>query len=272
MRYPFGKYDQLFVPEFNAGAMENAGAVTFREEYIFRSKVTHSLYERRCETILHEMAHMWFGDLVTMRWWDDLWLNESFATWASVVAQNAATEYTGAWTTFANVEKSWAYVQDQLPSTHPIAADMVDLAAVEVNFDGITYAKGASVLKQLAAYVGFDEFLAGLSSYFREFAFGNATLADLMRHLTTSSGRDLSRWTSDWLQTTGINALEPDFERRAGRHLQSLRDHPVRRAAGSGRAQSAPVGRRRLRRRQLRRPGPHAPDRARRQCGANGCA
>ena len=211
VRYPFGKYDQLFVPEFNAGAMENAGAVTFREEYVFRSRVTHYLYERRCETILHEMAHMWFGDLVTMRWWDDLWLNESFATWASVVAQNSATEYTNAWTTFANVEKSWAYVQDQLPSTHPIAADMVDLAAVEVNFDGITYAKGASVLKQLAAYVGFEEFLEGLGSYFRAFAFSNASLADLMKHLTDASGRDLSDWTSQWLQTTGINPLHAEF-------------------------------------------------------------
>ncbi|MFZ2510885.1 MAG: M1 family aminopeptidase, partial [Gordonia sp. (in: high G+C Gram-positive bacteria)] len=145
--YAFGKYDQLFVPEFNAGAMENAGAVTFLEDYVFRSRVTRYLYERRNETILHEMAHMWFGDLVTMQWWDDLWLNESFATFASVLAQVDATEYTNAWTTFANVEKSWAYRQDQLPSTHPIAADMVDLQAVEVNFDGITYAKGASVLK-----------------------------------------------------------------------------------------------------------------------------
>ena len=212
VRYPFGKYDQLFVPEFNAGAMENAGAVTFREEYVFRSKVTRYLYERRCETILHEMAHMWFGDLVTMRWWDDLWLNESFATWASVVAQTAATEYRSAWTTFANVEKSWAYDQDQLPSMHPIAADIVDLEAVEVNFDGITYAKGASVLKQLAAYVGFDEFLAGLRSYFAENAYGNATLADLMRHLSTASGRDMDTWAASWLQTTGINRLEPVFE------------------------------------------------------------
>ncbi|MEO7125010.1 MAG: aminopeptidase N [Nakamurella sp.] len=212
VRYPFGKYDQLFVPEFNAGAMENAGAITFREEYVFRSKVTRYFYERRCETILHEMAHMWFGDLVTMRWWDDLWLNESFATWASVVAQSSATEYTSSWTTFANVEKSWAYDQDQLPSTHPIAADMVDLEAVEVNFDGITYAKGASVLKQLAAYVGFDEFLAGLRTYFAENAFGNATLADLMRHLTAASGRDMDAWAAQWLQTTGINRIEPDFE------------------------------------------------------------
>ena len=212
VRYPFGKYDQLFVPEFNAGAMENAGAVTFREEYVFRSRVTRALYERRCETILHEMAHMWFGDLVTMRWWDDLWLNESFATWASVVAQVSATEYTSSWTTFANAEKSWAYVQDQLPSTHPIAADMVDLAAVEVNFDGITYAKGASVLKQLAAYVGFDEFLTGLRGYFEAHAFGNATLEDLLSALEQTSGRDLHVWADAWLKTTGLNTLSADLD------------------------------------------------------------
>ncbi len=212
VRYPFGKYDQLFVPEFNAGAMENAGAVTFREEYVFRSRVTRYLYERRCETILHEMAHMWFGDLVTMRWWDDLWLNESFATWASVVAQVSATEYSSAWTTFANVEKSWAYVQDQLPSTHPIAADMVDLAAVEVNFDGITYAKGASVLKQLAAYVGFEEFLTGLRAYFAAHAFGNATLEDLLAALEQTSGRDLHAWAGSWLQTTGLNTISADID------------------------------------------------------------
>ncbi|MDQ6657735.1 MAG: aminopeptidase N [Actinomycetota bacterium] len=211
VRYPFGKYDQLFVPEFNAGAMENAGAVTFREEYVFRSKVTRYMYERRCETILHEMAHMWFGDLVTMRWWDDLWLNESFATWAAVVAQNAATEYSSAWTSFANIEKSWAYVQDQLPSTHPIAADMVDLEAVEVNFDGITYAKGASVLKQLAAYVGYEEFLAGLRSYFAAHQFDNATLADLLAALERTSGRDLSAWSDSWLTTTGLNTLSAEF-------------------------------------------------------------
>ncbi len=212
VRYPFGKYDQLFVPEFNAGAMENAGAVTFREEYVFRSRVTRYLYERRCETVLHEMAHMWFGDLVTMRWWDDLWLNESFATWASVVAQVNATEYTSAWTTFANVEKSWAYVQDQLPSTHPIAADMVDLAAVEVNFDGITYAKGASVLKQLAAYVGYEEFLAGLRDYFAAHAFANATLTDLLDALERTSGRDLRTWAQAWLQTTGLNTISADLD------------------------------------------------------------
>lgn len=163
--------------------MENAGAVTFLEDYVFRSKVTRASYERRAETVLHEMAHMWFGDLVTMTWWDDLWLNESFATFASVLCQSEATEFTEAWTTFATVEKSWAYRQDQLPSTHPIAADIPDLAAVEVNFDGITYAKGASVLKQLVAYVGLERFLAGLRDYFRTHAFGNASFDDLLAAL-----------------------------------------------------------------------------------------
>ena len=212
IRYPFGKYDQLFVPEFNAGAMENAGAVTFLEDYVFRSRVTRSTYERRAETVLHEMAHMWFGDLVTMRWWDDLWLNESFATWASVLCQAAATEYAQAWTTFANVEKSWAYRQDQLPSTHPVAADIPDLEAVEVNFDGITYAKGASVLKQLVAYVGLEPFLAGLRAYFAAHAWGNATFDDLLGALEQASGRDLSGWGAQWLRTTGINLLRPSFE------------------------------------------------------------
>ena len=210
--YAFGKYDQLFVPEFNAGAMENAGAVTFLEDYVFRSKVTRASYERRAETVLHEMAHMWFGDLVTMQWWDDLWLNESFATFASVLCQAEATEFTEAWTTFANVEKSWAYRQDQLPSTHPVAADIPDLAAVEVNFDGITYAKGASVLKQLVAYVGLEEFLSGLRDYFRDHAFGNATFGDLLGALEKASGRDLSGWGQQWLKTTGLNTLRPDFD------------------------------------------------------------
>jgi len=210
--YAFGKYDQLFVPEFNAGAMENAGAVTFLEDYVFRSKVTRASYERRAETVLHEMAHMWFGDLVTMQWWDDLWLNESFATFASVLCQAEATEYTEAWTTFANVEKSWAYRQDQLPSTHPVAADIPDLHAVEVNFDGITYAKGASVLKQLVAYVGLESFLAGLRDYFRDHAFANATFGDLLGALEKSSGRDLSGWGRQWLKTTGLNTLRADFD------------------------------------------------------------
>jgi aminopeptidase N len=164
--YAFTKYDQLFVPEFNAGAMENAGCVTFLEDFVFRSRVTQAAYEQRANTILHEMAHMWFGDLVTMKWWDDLWLNESFAEWASHHANVNATRFPEAWTTFANLRKAWAYRQDQLPSTHPIAADMVDLDAVRVNFDGITYAKGASALRQLVAWVGEEEFLAGLHEYF----------------------------------------------------------------------------------------------------------
>jgi aminopeptidase N len=210
--YPFGKYDQLFVPEFNAGAMENAGAVTFLEDYIFRSKVTDAARERRAETILHEMAHMWFGDLVTMRWWDDLWLNESFATYASVLCQVSATRFTGGWTTFANVEKTWAYKQDQMPSTHPVVADIVDIEAVEVNFDGITYAKGASVLKQLVAWVGQDRFLAALRAYFRTHEYGNTELKDLLLELEQASGRDLSSWSKEWLETAGVNTLRAVFE------------------------------------------------------------
>jgi aminopeptidase N len=210
-RYAFDKYDQLFVPEFNAGAMENAGCVTFREDYVFRSKVTDARYERRGETLLHEMAHMWFGDLVTMRWWDDLWLNESFATYASILCQTRATRWTDAWATFANVEKTWAYRQDQLPSTHPIATDAPDVQTAEVNFDGITYAKGASVLKQLGAYVGVEAFLAGLRDYFAEHAYGNTTLADLLRALEKASGRNLGDWSKLWLETAGISKLHPQF-------------------------------------------------------------
>ena len=210
-RYAFGKYHQIFVPEFNAGAMENAGAVTFREDYIFRSKVTDARYERRADTILHEMAHMWFGDLVTMRWWDDLWLNESFASYASVLCQVAATRWSDGWTTFANVEKTRAYRQDQLPSTHPIATDAPDVQTAEVNFDGITYAKGASVLKQLGAYVGVDRFMAALRQYFVDHAYGNTTLADLLAELERESGRDLTDWSKQWLETSGINTLRADF-------------------------------------------------------------
>jgi aminopeptidase N len=212
VRYPFGKYDQLFVPEFKAGAMENAGCVTFVEVYVFRSRVTDIYREARGETILHEMAHMWFGDLVTMRWWDDLWLNESFATWAGTEAQAGATRWTHAWTTFAQAWKAWAYRQDQLPSTHPISADIPDIEAVEVNFDGITYAKGAAVLKQLVAHVGRENFLTGLRRYFGRHAWGNATLGDLLAALEEPSGRDLSDWSKKWLETAGVNTLRPEFE------------------------------------------------------------
>ncbi len=212
VHYAFGKYDQVFVPEFKAGAMENAGCVTFLEDYVFRSRVTDFARELRGDTILHEMAHMWFGDLVTMRWWDDLWLNESFATWASALAQAEATRWSTAWTTFCQLHKAWAYQQDQLPSTHPIAADIPDIAAVEVNFDGITYAKGASVLKQLVAYVGRDQFLAGVRRYFAEHEWGNATLGDLLGALQESSGRELSGWSKQWLETAGVNTLRPEYD------------------------------------------------------------
>ncbi len=230
VRYPFGKYDQLFVPEYNAGAMENAGCVTFVEDYIFRSRVTDSERENRAQTILHEMSHMWFGDLVTMRWWDDLWLNESFATWSEMVASTEATRWTEGWTSFAQGFKGWAYRQDQLPSTHPIAADIPDIEAVQVNFDGITYAKGASVLKQLVAWVGRDNFLAGVRDYFGKFAWGNATLGDLLTSLEQASGRDLTAWSKSWLETAGVNTLRTSYEVDGDGRLaavQVLQDAPA---------------------------------------------
>ena len=209
--YPFAKYDQIFTPEYNMGAMENAGAVTFNEMYVFRSKVTEAIIERRALTILHELAHMWFGNLVTMQWWNDLWLNESFAEWASTTCSAEVTQWSTAWTTFGTAEKSWAYRQDQLSSTHPIVADIRDLEDVEVNFDGITYAKGASVLKQLVAYVGREPFTAGLRQYFSQHAWQNTTLADLLGHLEQASGRDLRKWSQLWLETAGVNTLRPEL-------------------------------------------------------------
>ncbi|MFE4609602.1 aminopeptidase N [Streptomyces niveus] len=222
--YPFAKYDQLFVPEFNAGAMENAGAVTIRDQYLFRSKVTDAAYEMRAETILHELAHMWFGDLVTMEWWNDLWLNESFATYTSMacLAHAPGSRWPQAWTTFANSMKTWAYRQDQLPSTHPIMAEIADLDDVRVNFDGITYAKGASVLKQLVAYVGQDEFFRGVQAYFKAHAFGNTRLSDLLGALEETSGRDLKTWSKAWLETAGINVLRPEIELDEAGHVVSL--------------------------------------------------
>ncbi|MFJ4756813.1 aminopeptidase N [Streptomyces sp. NPDC088763] len=207
--YPFGKYDQAFVPEYNLGAMENPGLVTFREEYIFRGKVTRASYEGRANTILHEMAHMWFGDLVTMEWWDDLWLKESFADFMGAFANVGATRFKDAWITFANRRKAWAYRADQLPSTHPITADIRDLEDAKLNFDGITYAKGASVLKQLVAYVGQDAFLEGARRYFKRHAYGNTRLGDLLAVLEETSGRDMGAWARSWLQTAGVNALTP---------------------------------------------------------------
>ncbi|HET9380081.1 MAG TPA: aminopeptidase N [Streptomyces sp.] len=207
--YPFGKYDQAFVPEYNLGAMENPGLVTFREEFIFRGKVTQASYEARANVILHEMAHMWFGDLVTMEWWDDLWLKESFADFMGAFSLVGATRFTDGWITFANRRKSWAYRADQLPSTHPITADIRDLQDAKLNFDGITYAKGASVLKQLVAYVGQDAFLEGARRYFKRHAYGNTRLGDLLAVLEETSGRDMAAWSRSWLQTAGVNSLTP---------------------------------------------------------------
>jgi aminopeptidase N len=210
--YPFAAYDQVFVPEFSSGAMEQPGCVTFTERLLFRSKVTETMYELRADVILHEMAHMWFGDLVTMRWFDDLWLNESFADFCAALSSSEATKYTDAWATFSASRKSWGYQQDQLPSTHPVAADVPTITAATANFDGISYAKGASVLRQLAAYVGREPFFAGIRSYLAEHAWQNATLTDLLAALTAASGKDLAGWSKVWLETAGPNTLRAKFE------------------------------------------------------------
>ncbi|MDX2708196.1 aminopeptidase N [Streptomyces sp. PA03-6a] len=231
--YPFGKYDQAFVPEYNIGAMENPGLVTFREEYVFRGKVTQASYEGRANVILHEMAHMWFGDLVTMRWWDDLWLKESFADFMGAFSLVEATRYKEGWITFANRRKAWAYRADQLPSTHPVTADIRDLEDAKLNFDGITYAKGASVLKQLVAYVGRDAFLEGARRYFQRHAYGNTELGDLLSVLAETSGRDMAGWSRSWLQTAGVNSLTPQVTYDADGRIaelavvqQAARSHP----------------------------------------------
>ncbi|MQA27107.1 MAG: aminopeptidase N [Micromonosporaceae bacterium] len=209
-RYPLPKYDQLFVPEYNAGAMENFGCVTISEDhYLFRSTVTAFEYEQRSNTVLHELAHMWFGDLVTMRWWDDLWLNESFAEWASHWCNAEATRFSNAWSTFLAQRKAWGYRQDQLSSTHPVYCEIPDVDAVEVNFDGITYAKGASVIKQLVAYVGIESFVTGLRAYFQANAYGNATFEDLLTALEQASGRELRKFAAEWLETAQVNTLRP---------------------------------------------------------------
>ncbi len=212
LAYPFEKYDQIAVVDFNFGAMENAGAVTFREELlVFRSHMPEKTYNSRANVILHEMAHMWFGNMVTMFWWDDIWLNESFAEYVSYLALAEGTRFKGAWAGFNSEQKNWAYRQDQLSSTHPIIADMVDIEAVNANFDGITYAKGSSVLQQLAAHVGRENFIAALQKYFAKHAWGNTTLKDLMIELEATSGRQLDAWVGTWLQTAGVNTLRPEL-------------------------------------------------------------
>lgn len=230
LAYPFDKYDQLAVAEFNAGAMENAGCVTFAEDYfVFRSKVAEESYNWRANVILHEMAHMWFGDLVTMTWWEDLWLNESFAEWASYYTLALATEFTNSWTVFNSQRKDWAYRQDQLSSTHPIVVSMEDMEAVRTNFDGIAYAKGASVLQQLVAHVGKDQFMQGLRKYFAKHAWGNTTLNDLLLELEAASGRDLKPWVATWLQTAGVNTLRPKLaiENGAYTSVQVIQEAPT---------------------------------------------
>ena len=214
--YPYAKYDQMYVPEYNAGAMENIGMVTFRDQYVFESKVTDAMAERRVITVLHELAHMWFGDYVTMKWWNDLWLNESFAEFTSTLATAEATDWHDAWATFVSGEKSWALKQDQMPTTHPIVAPINDLNDTYVNFDGITYAKGASVLKQLVFYVGRERFFEGIHNYLDKHAYANATLADLLGELEATSGRDLKAWSAKWLEESGINTITPRVEASGG--------------------------------------------------------
>ncbi|WP_229402425.1 aminopeptidase N [Micromonospora okii] len=249
-RYPFGKYDQAFVPEFNAGAMENPGLVTFRDDLVFRSAVTDTEREQRATTIAHEMAHMWFGDLVTMRWWDDLWLNESFAEYLGTRVTAEATRFDGAWTTFALRRKGWGYAADQRPSTHPVAPEEVaDAAHALVNFDGISYAKGASVLRQLVAWLGDEAFLAGLNAHFAAHRFGNATLADLLGSLTAAAGRDLSGWAERWLRRAQVNTLRVEVTVDAdGRYAEAViaqtapASHPVLRPHRVGIARYAADG------------------------------
>ncbi|WP_432136014.1 MULTISPECIES: aminopeptidase N [unclassified Streptomyces] len=208
--YPFDSYDQAFVPEFNAGAMENPGLVTFRDEFVFRSAVTDTERQTRAMVIAHEMAHMWFGDLVTLRWWDDIWLNESFAEYMGYQTTAEATRFTDTWTDFGVVRKAWGYDADQRPSTHPVAPDAVpDTASALLNFDGISYAKGASALRQLVAWLGEKDFLAGINIHFERHRFANATLADFIDSLAAATDRDVHAWAEAWLRTTGVDTLTP---------------------------------------------------------------
>ncbi|WP_181272749.1 aminopeptidase N [Brevibacterium oceani] len=230
--YPWGKYDQIFVPEYNLGAMENPGLVTFTDSLIFRDKVTDAQYESRANVILHEMAHMWFGDLVTMKWWDDLWLKESFADYMGGLALAEATRFTDGWVTFALRRKAWAYTQDLYPTTHPIVADIPDVEAAKLNFDGITYAKGASVLKQLVAFVGREAFFAGSRLYFKRFEYGNTELADFLECLAEAApDRDIANWAGAWLGTSGVSELTLDLTTDADASAAGAGG-----AAGAGRA------------------------------------
>jgi aminopeptidase N len=221
VRYPFGKYDQAFVPEFNAGAMENVGLIVLRDEFIFASAVADDQREQRARVIAHEMAHMWFGDLVTMLWWDDLWLNESFAEYLAYRVTGDATRFTSAWTGFIVGRKAWGYAADQRPSTHPVAPPALEQSAEALlNFDGISYAKGAAALRQLVAWLGDETFLRGLREHIRAHAFGNATLADLLGALGAAAGRDLSGWADAWLRQPEVNTLRPVLGVADGRYTE----------------------------------------------------
>ncbi|MFD5270972.1 aminopeptidase N [Streptomyces sp. NPDC058335] len=215
--YPFDSYDQAFVPEFNAGAMENPGLVTFRDDFVYRSAVTDTERQTRAMVIAHEMAHMWFGDLVTLRWWDDIWLNESFAEYMGYQTTAEATRFTDTWTEFGVVRKAWGYDADQRPSTHPVAPENVrDTASALLNFDGISYAKGASALRQLVTWLGEKDFLAGINTHFARHRFGNATLADFIDSLASTTERDVHAWADAWLRTTGVDTLTPAVTTEAG--------------------------------------------------------
>ena len=219
LAYPFDKYDQIAVVDYNWGAMENPGAVTFKEDlFIFRSKVTDRQYAWRTSVILHEMAHMWFGNMVTMEWWNDIWLNESFAEWISYLALSESTRFTNGWVSFNIDIKNWGYSQDQLSSTHPVVTAAEDVEMASTNFDGISYAKGASILKQLFAYVGRDAFIVGLQKYFEKHAWKNTTLSDLLTELEIASGIDLKEWSTTWLETAGVTTLRPILEISEGNY------------------------------------------------------
>ena len=241
LTYPFDEYNQLFVPEFNMGAMENPGCVTFNEAYIHRGQASEAQLQRRAETILHEMAHVHgFGDVTTMRWWGDLWLNETFATYMANLAMEKSTRFTNAWVDFANSVKSIAARQDQLVTTHRIADHVPDTVSVRQNFDGITYHKGASVMRQLVAWVGDDAFMRGVQDYFKRYRWGNADLQEFLDCLRRASGRDLTRWGQDWLQTTGLNTFHAHLAEQNGRYTSfaveqsAIPAHPTLRAHRAG--------------------------------------
>ena len=220
--YPFDKLDHVFAPEFATGAMENVGLIIYHEQYLFRSRPTASDITSLTEVVFHEIAHMWFGNLVTMRWWDDLWLNESFATYVSYLCLTEGAPYPDAWRDFNVQLKGWALREDDAPTTHPIAGSVLDTDQTFLNFDGITYGKGGAVLKQLGARLGREGFAAGLRLYFQRHAFANATLADFLAALEEGSGVPLADWSAQWLRTSGPNRFAAEVAEGPGGSIASL--------------------------------------------------